>query len=77
MYKRQVVRSARTLPEETLKRLRGSLERREGKTIHLETEVDPRLLGGLQVQLYHRLIDGSVRRALDELRERLMSVRVS
>jgi F-type H+-transporting ATPase subunit delta len=73
---RVVVRSARTLSEDTLKRLRGSLERREGKTVHLDTEVDPRLLGGLQVHLDHRLIDGSVRRALDELRERLTTARV-
>ena len=74
---RVVVRSARALPEDTLARLRERLERRERKTVQLETEVDPALLGGLQVQLDHRLIDGSVRRQLDELKERLTSVRVS
>ena len=74
---RVVVRSARALPEETLARLRAGLERRERKTVQLETEVDAALLGGLQVQLDHRLIDGSVRRQLDELRDRLTSVRVS
>ena len=74
---RVTVRSAHALPEATLKRLRDRLERRERKTIQLETRVDPELLGGLQVQLDHRLIDGSVRRALDELRDRLTSARVS
>ena len=73
---RVTVRSARALPEEALNRLRASLERRERMHVHVETEVDPKLLGGLQVQLDHRLIDGSVRRQIDELRERLTAVRV-
>ena len=74
---RVTVRSAHPLSEERLKRLRERLERREHKTIELEARVDPTLLGGLQVQLDHRLIDGSVRRQLDELRQRLTSARVS
>ena len=74
---RVTVRSAHVLDDDALARLRGSLERRERKTIQLETELDPALLGGLQVQLEHRLIDGSVRRQLTELKERLTSVRVS
>ena len=74
---RVTVRSAHPLSEDTLKRLRERLERRERKTIQLEVQVDPALLGGLQVQLDHRLIDGSVRRQLDELKERLTSARVS
>jgi F-type H+-transporting ATPase subunit delta len=74
---RVVVRSARPLPEEVVKRLRQSLERREGKVVALETDVDPALIGGVQILLDHRLIDGSVRRQLDELREQLTSVRVT
>lgn len=74
---RVVVRSAHPLPEPALEKLREGLSRRERKTIQLETHVDPSLLGGLQVQLDNRLIDGSVRRALDELYERLSTVRVT
>ena len=37
----------------------------------------PELLGGLQVRLDHRVIDGSVRRQLIELRERLTTARVN
>ncbi len=73
---RAVVRSARPLPAPALKRLRAALERRERLTIELTTEVDPELLGGVQVRLDHRVIDGSVSRQLAELRERLHSVRV-
>ena len=74
---RVTVRSAHALSEDALARLRKGLERRERKTIQLEAEVDPALLGGLQVQLDHRLIDGSVRRQLEELSRRLSAVRVN
>ncbi|MBI2094097.1 MAG: F0F1 ATP synthase subunit delta, partial [Candidatus Omnitrophica bacterium] len=58
------------------KRLRTILERREGKSVELTSEVDPALLGGLQVRLGNRVIDASIRRQLINLRERLEAVRV-
>lgn len=73
---RVVVRSARPVPEAVLARLQQSLERRERKEILLKTEVDPALLGGLQVVLDYRVIDGSVRRQLDDLRQQLTTTRV-
>ena len=73
---RVVVRSAHPLSEELLTRLRKRLEAGEGKVVQLDAVVDPELLGGLQVQLDHRLIDGSVRRSLEELRERLTHARM-
>jgi F-type H+-transporting ATPase subunit delta len=71
-----VVRSARPVPEAALNRLRQRLEQRERKTIDLRAEVAPELLGGVQVVLGHRVIDGSVRRQLAELKQRLAAVRV-
>ncbi len=73
---RVVVRSARRLPESVLATLRTRLARREQKTIELDTEIRPEILGGLQISLNHRVIDGSVRRQIDELRERLSAVSV-
>lgn len=73
---RVTVRSARPIAEAQLAKLRAVLEKREGKTIELTTELRPGLLGGLQIQLDHRMIDASVQRELTELRERLGSVRV-
>ncbi len=70
------VRSARPLADETLQRLRQRLEDRERKKVELKTEVRPELLGGLQIVLGHRVIDGSVRRQLDDLRQQLQTVRV-
>jgi len=73
---RAVVRSAHPLPAAVVERLRSDLTRREQKQVALTTEVDPELLGGLQVQLGHRVIDSSVRRQLVELRQRLTAIRV-
>ncbi|MDP3723823.1 MAG: ATP synthase F1 subunit delta [Candidatus Omnitrophota bacterium] len=70
------VRSAQPLPEGVLKRLRGALERREGKQIELHAELAPEVLGGLQIRLDHRVIDGTLQGQLAELRQRLTSVRV-
>ena len=73
---RVLVRSARPVSETSLNRLRAQLEAQEHKTIEMRTELAPELLGGVQIHLDHRVIDGSVRRQLDELREQLSSVRV-
>ncbi len=73
---RAVARSARPLPEALLARLRTTLAQHERKEIELATELDPALLGGVQIRLDHRLIDGSIRRQLDDLHQRLTSIRV-
>ena len=73
---RVTVRSVHPLSDEGRKRLRTDLERREGKTIEIQTETAPELIGGLQIVLDHRVIDGSVRRQLDDLRQQLKSIRV-
>ena len=73
---RVTVRSAHPLPEAVLHHLRRRLEEQERKHVHLESEVDAALIGGLQVILGHRVLDGSIQRQLINLRERLMAVRV-
>jgi F-type H+-transporting ATPase subunit delta len=70
------LRSAHPLPESVLARVRARIERLERKQVELEAEVDAELLGGLEIYLDHRVIDGSVRRQLDELRQQLSAVRV-
>ena len=74
---RVVVRTARPVPDAVLDRLRTQLERQEHKQIDVTTEEDPKLLGGLQVFLDHRVIDSSVQRQLRDLRERLSAIRVA
>ena len=73
---RVIVRTVHPLSEPTAQRLRKRLEQREGKQIEMEMEPAPELLGGVQIRLDHRVIDGSIRAQLDRLRQRLLSVRV-
>jgi F-type H+-transporting ATPase subunit delta len=49
----------------------SKLARRLGKTIVLETRVDPDILGGVVAQVGDDVIDGSVRGRLERLRRRL------
>lgn len=50
-----------------------SLERRTSKTVVLETQVDPSLIGGILVRIGDTIIDGSVRGQLQRLRQYLLN----
>jgi F-type H+-transporting ATPase subunit delta len=70
------VRSARPLRPQALQRLQRFLEAREKKKLILSTELDANLIGGLQVVLDYRVIDGTVRRQLQDLHQYMRQVRV-
>jgi len=65
--------SAAPLEPAEVRDLTARLEQLSGGRIELSQRVDPSLLGGIQVQLGDRLIDGSVRGRLERLRHRLAS----
>jgi len=48
------------------------LEKRTGERVQLTVAVDPEILGGVVVRLHDTIIDGSVRGALEGIRERLL-----
>ncbi|MFI5261987.1 MAG: F0F1 ATP synthase subunit delta [Candidatus Limnocylindrales bacterium] len=68
-----VATSAVALEPAEVSALTTRLEQLAGGRVVLTQAVDPGLLGGLQVQLGDRLIDGSVRGRLERLRHRLAS----
>jgi F-type H+-transporting ATPase subunit delta len=68
---RAVVRTAVELDDATRDRIREQLSQQTGKTIEMETEVDPSLIGGAVIRIGDRLIDGSTRSRLRQLRGRL------
>jgi F-type H+-transporting ATPase subunit delta len=65
--------SAAPLEPAEVRDLTARLEQLSGGHIELRQTVDPSLLGGIQVRLGDRLIDGSVRGRLERLRHRLAS----
>jgi F-type H+-transporting ATPase subunit delta len=70
---RAVVTSAAPLSPADLERVRRSLERRTKKTVMLEAQVDPSLIGGLVAQVGDLVLDGSVRTQLSTLRDKLLN----
>jgi F-type H+-transporting ATPase subunit delta len=63
--------SAVALDDATVKRLETELSKQSGKNVHLMRRVDPSILGGLVVRLGHEIIDGSVKRKLEDVRASL------
>lgn len=65
------VRSATVLDEKTRSSILAVLEKKTGKKIRLETEIDPSLLGGFVVQMGSELYDASLASRLKKTREAL------
>jgi F-type H+-transporting ATPase subunit delta len=63
--------SAARLDDQELAALHARLEQITGARVELATRVDPSLLGGIQVRIGDRIIDGSVRGRLERLRSRV------
>lgn len=63
------VTSAVALNEGEKTKLIEKLSRKFGRTIHLECAVDPSLLGGLVVNVDGKVIDGSLKHRLQEIKE--------
>ena len=63
------VRSAVALDDDQKTRLAAALSKETGKKISVKVTVDPSVLGGLVAQIGDTVIDGSVRRRLDQLKE--------
>jgi F-type H+-transporting ATPase subunit delta len=77
---RGIVKAAVTtsieLKPELRDKLRARLERTTGKTVRLECGLDPGIVGGIVVVLGDQLLDASVRREVERLRDELMATRV-
>ncbi|MCW2882967.1 MAG: synthase subunit delta [Sphaerisporangium sp.] len=66
-----VVRSAVPLSDGQRQRLAAWLRTTYGREVHLNTEVDPRVLGGFSVRLGDEMIDTTIAGRIEEVRRRL------
>ncbi len=62
------VHSAKPLDEATLSSLKGVLSSSLKKEVHLDPSVDPSMLAGLAVQIGDKVIDGSLKTQIANLR---------
>jgi F-type H+-transporting ATPase subunit delta len=59
------------IDNETLQRLAAELSRITGKSVQLFQKTDPSILGGAIIKVGEQVIDGSLRRRLTQIKERL------
>jgi F-type H+-transporting ATPase subunit delta len=65
------VRSAVPLDDRLRDRLAEALSRAVGKEVEVKVVVDPAVLGGVVARIGDTVIDGTIRRRLEELKERI------
>lgn len=68
-----VVSAARPLSEQQVERLGGILDRIYGRSVQMNVEVDPDIIGGLRIQVGDDLYDATVLARIDQARRRLAS----
>ena len=66
-----VLKSSYPLDLDIMADVKTKLEKKFHKTFTMYTELDPNLKGGHQIMIGHTMIDGSIRRRLTDLREKL------
>jgi F-type H+-transporting ATPase subunit delta len=65
------VRTAKPLDDAERDRLAEALSKKYGTTVHINTIVDPTIVGGLKVSIGDDVIDGSISGRLEEARRQL------
>jgi F-type H+-transporting ATPase subunit delta len=68
------VRTAVPLTEERQRRLASALSTATGKRVDLRVLVDPDVIGGVMARVGDQVFDGTIRRKLEQARERLSEV---
>lgn len=66
------VRSAVPLSDEQKQRLAAALSESVGRPVDVRVTIDPSVVGGLVTQIDDTVIDGSLRRRLNQMRETLV-----
>ncbi|AKA08897.1 hypothetical protein SAZ_29015 [Streptomyces noursei ZPM] len=66
-----VVTSAVPLSDGQRQRLGAALAQLYGRQIHLNVDVDPEVLGGVQVRIGDEVINGTIVERLDEVSRRM------
>lgn len=71
-----VVSAAYPLDLDLLKSVKSVLEERLHRKLHMYSDLDPELIGGVKVEVENIVIDGSVKKRLTDMREKLLASRV-
>lgn len=72
-----LLRTSFPLDLELIQLIKEKIEKKIAGKLKLYIELDGSLLGGVQVVIGNTIMDGSVRRRIDELREKLQTIRIN
>lgn len=72
-----VITTAFELDAGTLGIIKNRLETKYGKTLKLDVRIDRGLIGGVKTQIGNLVLDGSVKKKLEQLKEHLMETGVN
>ncbi len=64
---RVVARVAKSISDDQKRQLESTVSKSLGRDVSVEVEVDPSLIGGIQLKMGSRLVDASIRRKLNAL----------
>jgi F-type H+-transporting ATPase subunit delta len=71
-----LLKTSYPLDTEDIQKIKDSMEKKFRKKLHLYVELDSDLLGGVYMKVENTIIDGSVKRRLDDLKEKFNAVKV-
>lgn len=71
-FEEVIITTAKPLNPKLKSAVEKMLEQKIGEKIISEARVDPKLLGGITIQIRNRLLDGSVRTKLDDLEKQMI-----
>jgi F-type H+-transporting ATPase subunit delta len=72
-----LVKASYPLDTDVIGKIKSSLEKLLEKKLHIYMDLDPDLLGGVRAEIEHIVIDGSLKKRMGDLKNKLMAVRVS
>lgn len=72
-----VLKTSYPLDTEMIQRIKSELEDKFKKKLHLYVELEPDLLGGISVKIENTIIDGSVWRRFEDMRDKWKTMKVS
>lgn len=73
---RSVVISAVKLSDMQLEKMKDALEKKSGKTVFLDNEIDPSLIGGVVLRTEGKQFDGSIKGRLDSIKRSIEDIKV-
>lgn len=71
-----VISASYPLDLDILGSLKSVLENKLRKRLHLYSDLDPDLLGGVKVTVDNVILDGSVKKRLEDMRQKLIAARI-